>query len=68
MDSSSLCRIPTLLIENLEEFQNFARHLNEFPGIPVKIPNIWGKFMEFLTRDLLQDFQCRLWGVCVDIF
>ena len=39
-----------MLIQNLEEFQNFAKL--GFPGIPVKIYKIWGKFMDFQSYSL----------------
>ena len=56
----------TFLILNIGEFQNFGKLLmifvesgqnsqnfGEIHGFPVK-----------LTKHLLQDFQCRPWGVC----
>ena len=48
----------------------FCKILNGFPGIPVKIDKIFGKFMEFQSGSpsiYYRISQCRP-GVCVDIF
>ena len=37
----------SLLIQNLEEFQNFCKSLNGFPGIPVKIKKKFGEIGDF---------------------
>ena len=37
---------------NIEEFQNFAKSLNGFPGIPVKIYKFGGKFVDFQSYPL----------------
>ena len=59
-DSSSLCSIPNPADSNSGEFQNFERfcdknsqNIRKIRGIPVR-----------LTEHLLQDFQCRPFGVC----
>ena len=41
-DSSSLCRIPNPADSKYLGIPEFCKTLNEFPGIPVKIPKIWG--------------------------
>ena len=40
------------MIQNLEEFQNFAKNLNGFPGIPVKIYKLLGEFVDFQSYSL----------------
>ena len=46
-DSSSLFRIPNPADSNSWGIPQFCKILNGFPGIPVKIDKIFGKFMEF---------------------
>ena len=41
-DNCSFEGFQSLLIQNLEEFQNFAKTFNGFPGSPVKIYKILG--------------------------
>ena len=61
----------SLPIQNLEKFQNLnSRTLNGFPGIPVKIYKILGKFMDFQSHSLGNSYRISnvFHGVCVDIF
>ena len=53
----------TLLILNIGEFQNFAKILNDFGGIPNKI---LGKFMDFQSSST--EFPMSSIGAGVDIF
>ena len=45
-DSGSLCRIPNRADSNSWGIPEFCKILNGFPGIPVKIHKILGKFLE----------------------
>ena len=59
----------SVLIQNLEEFQNIAKNLNGFPGIPVKIYKIWGILVDFQSYLLSNSY--RIYNVVhgrVDIF
>ena len=68
-DNCSFCKIPEPPDSKSWGFQNFCKTLNGFLGIPVKIYKIWRNlWISIVTERFLQDFQCRPWGVCVDIF
>ena len=71
--SSSLCRIPNPADSKSCGIPEFCKTLNEFPGIPVKIPKIGGgggEFMEFQSGSPSIYYRISNvvhWG-CVDIF
>ena len=67
MDSSSFCRIPNPADSKSWRIPEFCKTLNGFCGIPVKKSQNVGEIHGFpvrLNNHLLQDFQCRPWGMC----
>ena len=59
-DNCSFCRIPEPADSKSWGIPEFCKNLNGFPGIPVKIYKILGKFLDrfpvILTEYFLQDF------------
>ena len=51
-DNCSFCRIPELLIQHLEEFQNFTKILMVFLEFRLKFAKYLGKFVNFQSYSL----------------
>ena len=69
-DNSSFCRIPNAAHSKSWGIPEFCKILNGFPGIPVKIHKIFGKFMDFQSGSLSIYYRISdvVHQMCVDIF
>ena len=69
-DNCSFCRSQKPADSKSLGIPEFCKTLNGFPGIPVKIYNILGKFMDFQSCSWSISYRISsvVHGVCVDIF
>ena len=69
-DNCSFCRIPEPADSKSWGIPEFCKNLNGFPGIPVKIYKILGKFVDFQSYSLSISYRISnvVHGGCVDIF
>ena len=59
-DNCSFCRIPEPANSKFEGIPEFRKNLNGFPGIPVKIYKILGKFVDFQSYSLSISYRISI--------